>query len=100
MLSVRLFVLCVMDFVSFLFLLAPGIACDLRLWPSLDFSFYLSIMKICLFIYTETFSTKKNENLQIKNSYIFHISAQNIDCGYSLNRLGETVLTNTHNLCF
>ena len=26
----------------------------------------------------------KNENFQIKNSYILHISAQNIDCGYSL----------------
>ena len=26
----------------------------------------------------------KNENFQIKNSDIFHISAQNIDCGYSL----------------
>ena len=26
----------------------------------------------------------KNENFQIKNSYIFHISDQNIDCGYSL----------------
>ena len=26
----------------------------------------------------------KNENFQIKISYIFHISAQNIDCGYSL----------------
>ena len=25
-----------------------------------------------------------NENFQIKNSDIFHISAQNIDCGYSL----------------
>ena len=24
------------------------------------------------------------ENFQIKNSDIFHISAQNIDCGYSL----------------
>ena len=24
----------------------------------------------------------KNENFQIKNSDIFHISAQNIDCGY------------------
>ena len=33
---------------------------------------------------------------------IFHISAQNIDCGYSLEppRLGEAVLTSTHNLCF
>ena len=27
---------------------------------------------------------KKKENFQIKNSDIFHISAQNIDCGYSL----------------
>ena len=26
----------------------------------------------------------KTENLQIKSSDIFHISAQNIDCGYSL----------------
>ena len=26
----------------------------------------------------------KKENFQIKNSYIFHISAQNIDCEYSL----------------
>ena len=26
----------------------------------------------------------KNENFQIKNSDIFPISAQNIDCGYSL----------------
>ena len=26
----------------------------------------------------------KNENFQTKNSDIFHISAQNIDCGYSL----------------
>ena len=33
---------------------------------------------------------------------IFLISAQNIDCGYSLEppRRGGTVLTNTHNLCF
>ena len=44
----------------------------------------------------------KNENFQIKSSDIFHISAQNIDRGYSLEppRLDEAVLTNTHNLCF
>ena len=29
----------------------------------------------------------KNENFQIKISDIFHISAQNIDCGYSLEPL-------------
>ena len=54
------------------------------------------------------------ENFQIKNSNIFQISAQNIDCGYSLEppRRGgsneypqsmfwaEAVLTGTHNLCF
>ena len=30
------------------------------------------------------FTTKKKASVQIKNSDIFHISAQNIDCGYSL----------------
>ena len=36
---------------------------------------YSSILKIL---------PPKNENFQIKSSDIFHISAQNIDCGYSL----------------
>ena len=36
---------------------------------------YLNIQKIL---------PPKNENFQIKKSDIFHISAQNIDCGYSL----------------
>ena len=31
------------------------------------------------------FNHQKNENFQMKNSDIFHISAQNIDCGYSLD---------------
>ena len=31
-------------------------------------------------------SHKKRENFQIKESDIFHISAQNIDCGYPLER--------------
>ena len=31
---------------------------------------------------------------------IFLFSAQNIDCGYTLERLDEAVLTSTHNLCF
>ena len=34
-------------------------------------------------IYWEVYNRKK-ENFQIKKSDIFHISAQNIDCGYSL----------------
>ena len=41
------------------------------------------ITKTHLFKYTENF-TIKTENFPIKNSDIFHISAQNIDCGYSL----------------
>ena len=42
------------------------------------------ITKTCLFKYTENFTTKKNENLQIKKYDIFHFCAQNIDYGYSL----------------
>ena len=71
----------------------------------------------------------KTENFQMKNSEIFHISAENIDCGYSLEppRRGGSneypqsmflaeirknniypckpqfyyiILTSTHNLCF
>ena len=41
-------------------------------------------MKTRLFKYTENFTTKKRENFRIKSSAISHISALNIDCGYSL----------------
>ena len=41
------------------------------------------ITKTRLFKYIENFTTKI-WNLQIKNSDIFHVSAQNIDYGYSL----------------
>ena len=37
---------------------------------------YINIVKIS--------PPKQIENLQIKNFDIFHVSAQNIDCGYSL----------------
>ena len=39
-----------------------------------------------------TYSNKYKENFKIKNSDTFHISAQNIDCGYSL--------TSTHTSMF
>ena len=39
------------------------------------------ITETCLFRYTENF---KNWKFSDKNSDIFHISAHNIDCGYSL----------------
>ena len=41
------------------------------------------ITKTCLFKYNEYFITKKWKFSE-KNADIFHISAQNIDCGYSL----------------
>ena len=44
----------------------------------------LPITKTRLFKHTENFTTKKMAIFRIKNSDIFHISAQNIDCGYSL----------------
>ena len=37
-LFIRLFDLCLFEFVGFLFLLASGKGCGLRLWHSLDFS--------------------------------------------------------------
>ena len=40
-------------------------------------------MKTVLFKHTENFNTKTS-NLSEKNSDIFHVSAQNIDCRYSL----------------
>ena len=40
-------------------------------------------MKTGLFKYIENF-TSKNRKFSGKNSDIFHIAAQNIDCGYSL----------------
>ena len=43
----------------------------------------LYITKTSLFKYTETLTTK-NWKLSDKKSDIFHIFAQNIDCGYSL----------------
>ena len=42
-----------------------------------------SITKTRLFKYIENCTTK-NLKFSDKNSYIFHISAQNIDCRYSL----------------
>ena len=51
--------------------------------PECDFAQVQNdITKTRLFKYIENFTTI--ENFQIKNSDIFHISAQNIDCGYSL----------------
>ena len=45
---------------------------------------YNFITQTCLFKYIDKFTTKKNENFQIKILIFFHISVQNIDYGYSL----------------
>ena len=47
---------------------------------------YVNIMKTRLLKYTENFTTKKKKIYRKKNTDINHISAQNIDCGYSLER--------------
>ena len=46
------------------------------------------------------FYLQKTENFQIKISYIFHISAQNIDCGYSLEPPRRGGSNEYHNLWF
>ena len=48
--------------------------------------YLLTITKTRLFKYMENFTSKTTENFQIKNSDIFHISAQNIDFGYTLEQ--------------
>ena len=50
---------------------------------SADHLIWVHIMKTSLFKYTENFTTKKWK-FSDKNSDIFHISDQNIDCGYLL----------------
>ena len=46
----------------------------------------LDITKTRLFKYIQKISPPKTENFQIKKFAMFHISAQNIDCGYSLEQ--------------
>ena len=50
-------------------------AVSMRIPKSLRKHAYSNILKIL---------PPNNENFQMKNSDIFHISAQNIDCGYSI----------------
>ena len=46
------------------------------------------------------FYHQKNENFQMKSSGSFHISVQNIDCGYLLEPSHRGGSNGTHNLCF
>ena len=59
----------------------------LKIWQRVDmteFIFIFSITKIHLSKYIENFTTKKGKLSEKKFLYFFYISAQNIDCGYSL----------------
>ena len=61
--------------------------------------YLLVITKTLLFKYIENFTTKKGK-FSDKKSNIFHISAQNIDCGYSLEPPRWGGSNEYHNLCF
>ena len=63
---------------------ADGGGCQKFYRPHICLKVLTVITETCLFKYTEYFTTT-NEHLQIKKtSDIFLISAQNIDCGYSI----------------
>ena len=46
------------------------------------------------------FYDRKSENFQTEKSDIFHISAKNIDCGYSLDPPQRGGSNEYHDLCF
>ena len=58
------------------------------------------ITKTRLFKYTEHFTTENDNFSDKKKSDIFHISAQNIDCGYSLEPPRRGGSNEYLNLCF
>ena len=60
-------------------------------WHALRKHTYSNILKI---------SPPKTENFQIKTLIFFYISAQNIDCGYSLEPPQRGGYNEYHNLCF
>ena len=59
----------------------------------------LNHYKAHLLKYIENFTTKKG-NFYDKNSHIFYVSAQNIDCWYSLEPPGRGGSNEYKNLCF
>ena len=73
---------------------------NIDMWISRRGHSHGTITETRLFKYIENFTTKEKENFQIKNSDIFHYSAQNIDCGYSLEPPRRGGSNEYHNLCF
>ena len=66
---------------------------------SLDLKTYSLITKTSLFKYIENFTTK-NWKFSDKKKLSFHISAENIDCGYSLEPPRRGGSKSTYNLGF
>ena len=102
-LFVRLFGLCLFRFIGFLFLLRSGKGCGLWLWHSLDFSLTFFALRKQAYSNILKILSPKNEKFQIIISDFFlNISAQNIDCGYSLKppkQGGSNEYHNIHFLC-
>ena len=48
-----------------------------------------TLQKVCPCNIQRFFKVVKNETFQLKNFDIFLIISQNIDCGYTLNRLAN-----------
>ena len=84
-------------FFSHLFLPSPA-AIVMVMWDR-SFSHGQTLRKHAYSNILKTLQPKK-EIFQIKNSDIFHISAQNIDCGYSLEPPRRGGSNEYHNLCF
>ena len=51
---------------------------------SIFLNYVCKVLQACLFKYTENFTTKKMKIFRPKILIFFHISGQNIDCGYWL----------------
>ena len=82
------------------------IACHLFLWHCCTFLRTWGILSFCKMYYKKHAYSNilkifqpKNENFQIKNTVIFNVSAQNRDCGYSLELPWWGSLMSTPNLC-
>ena len=60
----------------------------------------VNITKTLIFKYIENFTTKTGKFSDKKYSNIFHICAQNIDCGYSVDPPRRGGSNEYRNLCF
>ena len=77
------------------------VSCFLRIPPYKVYLSSLQLVLSALSLRKHAYSNRlKTWKFSDKNSDIFHIYDQNIDCGYSLEPPRRGVLTSIHNLCF